>query len=335
MAATSDEIRAIRNSVAVPPIYLPSTGRKHGSRNNLYDEHGYREDGAKRITGVKPRPPMSNLDAHYARQKGAPSSRDPRFAGVSDEDVARDMYSRGERTGFGGKGIVPDNPFAKPMPTATDDKDEFGLPYGPDNPKPGAPAITDSAAMGKNMIAGAAGPGGTAGNMAASALRQSIAGNTGVSGPAAPPVDPSTVRQPFVGKLDENSDTPAKFRQMVSDAAMGRTTNTSGRTGLNVYPTSDPSTQTQQAQDFRRSIVSKYGTGTNETRQPGQGPATIQDLMGRTVPMQQWLGDQKAVQASKDRNGWVTAKSPKVKQEEEDIDEAEAKGEGDPDQRKV
>lgn len=277
----------------------------------------------------------SNLDAFHARQRGAAPDNTPGFQGMTGEDIANDLASRGETTDVGGKGLRPNNPFAKPAAGGAEDKDAFGLPYGPNNPKPGAPAITDAAAMGKNMISGAGGGIGgaaasAAGNAGISALRQSIASNTGTG---APRVDPSTVRQPFVGRLDENSDTPAKFRQMVADA--GRTTNTTGATGL-TRPTSipvandpfntgfkpmgqnnpfGPQDRPMQAADFRRTIADKYGTGTNETRQPGQGPATMIDSLGRRVSMQDYLRDQKAVQATKDKNGWIAANS------EEDDDE--------------
>lgn len=281
----------------------------------------------------------SNLDAFHARQRGAAPDNTPGFQGMTGEDIAADLAAKGETTNVGGRGLRPNNPFAKPAVGGAEDKDAFGLPYGPNNPKPGAPAITDAAAMGRNMISGAGGGIGgaaasAAGNAGISALRQSVAS----SGPAASAVDPSTVRQPFVGKLDENSDTPAKLRQMVSDAAMGRATNTSGTPGL-TRPSSipvagdpfktgfrpmgqnnpfGPADRPMQAADFRRTITSKYGTGTNETRQPGQGPATTQDLVGRRVGLQDWLADQKAVQATKDKNGWIAAKPKKSEDDEEE-----------------
>jgi hypothetical protein len=83
---------------------------------------------------------------------------------------------------------------------------------------------------------------------------------------------------------------------MARDAAMGRTVNTVGTTGLTPSATGGRPTQ---APDYRRMITSKYGTGTNVAREPGQGPATTRDLMGRTVPLGQYLREQKAVQATK------------------------------------
>ena len=126
------------------------------------------------------------------------------------------------------------------------------------------------------------------------------------------PVDPSTVRQPVApvgdGEFAKDSQgnkasdsnpavgTPAEFRQMSRDAANGRTVKTGGTTGLT--PSADGGRPTQAA-DFRRTITSKYGTGSNVTRQPGQAPGTVTDSMGRTVPAQQWNQDQADVQATK------------------------------------
>lgn len=127
---------------------------------------------------------------------------------------------------------------------------------------------------------------------------------------ATPPVDSSTTRQP-VGMMPPPTDasgnpasdsnpiagTPAELRQMTRDAATGRTVNTSGTQGI--IPSGSPGMRPTQAADFRRSISSKYGTGTNVARTPDQGPGTTTDLMGRTVPMGQFLADQNAVQATK------------------------------------
>jgi len=126
------------------------------------------------------------------------------------------------------------------------------------------------------------------------------------------PVDPSTVRQPvapvsdgkgakdFQGNPASDSrppvGTPAEMRQMTRDASTGRTVSTSGTTGLT--PSTDGGRPTQAA-DFRRSISSKYGTGSNVTRQPGQAPGTLTDPQGRTVPAGQWTQEQEQVQNTK------------------------------------
>jgi len=102
--------------------------------------------------------------------------------------------------------------------------------------------------------------------------------------------NPASSYNPAVG-------TPAEFRQMAADAQVGRTVTTAGATGLNPSTTGG---RPMQAGDFRRSISSKYGTGSNVTRQPGQAPGgTMRDIAGRTVPMRQGLQDQSAVQATK------------------------------------
>jgi hypothetical protein len=92
------------------------------------------------------------------------------------------------------------------------------------------------------------------------------------------------------------------------DFASGRTVTTSGTTGLSPDP-SDPFPNTgaanspppTQAADFRRTIGSKYGTGSNVSRQPGDpsGGTMPDPLTNKQVPVRQWAADQSAVQATK------------------------------------
>jgi len=229
---------------------------------------------------------FSNLDAFYANQRGAPSSGNPAFAGLTPEEIAMEMKRRGETTGPGGNTIVPDTR----MPPRTRPAVGSGQPpaagvsgEGTDVPLSDTGGYVNSPGT-EDPFKGVK-PAGAAPAPAAPAA------------PTAPqPVDPSTVRQP-VGMLDPEN-TPAARRQMASDAAMGRTVSTTGTTGLGVYPTSDPSQQTQQAADYRRMITSKYGTGTNVTRTPGQGPAMTADVMGRPALMRQYLKDRREIQAT-------------------------------------
>jgi hypothetical protein len=93
------------------------------------------------------------------------------------------------------------------------------------------------------------------------------------------------------------------------DFATNKSTTTSGTTGLT--PSSRGLTdmggnpvmdgRPTQAANFRREITSKYGTGSNVTRAPGQGGGTTVDpLTGKTVPLAGALADQSAVQKTKE-----------------------------------
>jgi hypothetical protein len=82
------------------------------------------------------------------------------------------------------------------------------------------------------------------------------------------------------------------------DFATGKSTTTTGTTGM---AQQDNGARPTQAQDFRREITSKYGTGSNVARTPGQGGSTMVDpLTGKSVPMAGALADQSAVQKTKE-----------------------------------
>ena len=115
-----------------------------------------------------------------------------------------------------------------------------------------------------------------------------------VNNPYAPPTNRAPVGPPTPMVDPEN--TPARFREMAADAAIGRTTKTSGAEGLTPGP---GGSRPMQAADFRRSIDSKYGRGTNETRQMGQGPATTTDLMGRPALLKDYMQDRQEIQNTK------------------------------------
>ena len=94
------------------------------------------------------------------------------------------------------------------------------------------------------------------------------------------------------------------------DFATNKSTTTSGTAGLSSGingPNADGMTpdtgggRPMQASDFRREITSKYGTGSNVTRTPGQGGGTMVDpLTGKSVPTTGALADQSAVQTTKE-----------------------------------
>jgi len=94
------------------------------------------------------------------------------------------------------------------------------------------------------------------------------------------------------------------------DFATGKSTTTSGTTGLssgiNSNPNADEMTpgtggvRPTQAADFRREITSNYGRGSNVTRTDGQAGGKMSDpLTGNQVPIRQWGKDQTDVQDTK------------------------------------
>jgi hypothetical protein len=102
------------------------------------------------------------------------------------------------------------------------------------------------------------------------------------------------------------------------DFATGKSTTTSGTTGLssgiNSNPNADEMTpgtggvRPTQAADFRREITSNYGRGSNVTRTDGQAGGKMSDpLTGRQVPIRQWGRDQTAVQDTKRPSGTASS----------------------------
>ncbi len=251
--------------------------------------NGARADGAAKTQGYsrfRQGPAarnFSNLDAFYANQRGAPSSDNPAFAGMTPEDVAMEMKRRGETTGPGGSSIIPDTRL--PPRTRSVGAGQDAAPDGisgegndiPLSPTGGYEDTPDQQDPFKNVQPA----GGTPPAAAAPAAT------------TVQPVDPSTVRQP-VGMIDPEN-TPAMRRQMAADAAMGRTVNTMGDTGIDKFAGTIPI----QAGNFRRAIASKYGTGTNVARTADQGPAMTTDLMGRPAQLRQLLRDREEIQRTK------------------------------------
>jgi hypothetical protein len=102
------------------------------------------------------------------------------------------------------------------------------------------------------------------------------------------------------------------------DFATGKSTTTSGTTGLssgiNSNPNADEMTpgtggvRPTQASNFRREITSNYGRGSNVTRTDGQSGGMMPDpLTGRQVPIRQWGRDQTAVQNTKRPSGTASS----------------------------
>jgi hypothetical protein len=81
-------------------------------RDSRYTGDGYRRsDGRKKIMGYSQKQGgrrMGGINEFHALQRGARAFSDPRFPGQSAGEIAQDMSSRGETTGFGGRGVTPD-----------------------------------------------------------------------------------------------------------------------------------------------------------------------------------------------------------------------------------
>ena len=286
----------------------------HGSGNSDYDANGVRYDGMKKIKGPKPHAPFSNLDAHEARQMGArdewgvaPSRQ--RFQGQTSEDIAADLHRQGLRVNSRTKELEPDDNVSSRIKNnreATTAAAHAAHAGNTTNPNPAAgegsgPSTDNNALFGLPPEPPAAGEGSGPSNMPPQARDAAgrLTDASNVRQPVAPVGDGEYAKDSQGNRASDSNPpvgTPAEFRQMSRDAANGRTVKTGGTTGLT--PSADGGRPTQ-ASDFRRTITSKYGTGSNVTRQPGQAPGTVTDSMGRTVPAQQWNQDQADVQATK------------------------------------
>lgn len=81
------------------------------------------------------------------------------------------------------------------------------------------------------------------------------------------------------------------------DFASGRTVDTSGTSGM---VKQDNGARPTQAMDFKRSISSAYGTGSNQSTMPRSGGGVMPDpLTGQLIPMNPYLKQQQAVQNTK------------------------------------
>ncbi len=268
--ATPEEIQMLRDQTYGKP-----------RRDGAAPVHGY----SRKFQGSGGR--GSNLDAFYARQRGAAPEGDPRFKGTSGSDIANDMNTRGERTGFGGNGIEPDRNMSP--------RERVMMGYD-------VPVVKEGGYVSPTPAKGPSGAGfdvpvNSEGKLGQTPVEGDPFGTgfkpVGANNPFLPPTQPLPAA---TAAVNPDADSPARFREMAGDARVGRTVNTAGATGLT--PSVDGTGPTQAA-DFRRTISSAYGTGTNVTRMPGQGPATATDIMGRPAPMRDVLQDRKEVQATK------------------------------------
>lgn len=285
-------------------------------RNPRYREAEWKSRGPRE---KKPNVRASNLDEFHFKNQG--------YSSEEAKQMATEAADSGMRTRFGGGGIESVNrrpSFRREARTPsgpTDDQRKWArsfresqtrratsTPSTPDQGLGGAmegSVITPSATTPEKplnfsraaMIEGAKKSGDFA-RTRESFNKQSAAAQTGQ-------------RMDGNGSIQEMDKTKAgadgltdysreKFGPAVEDIrarrdfATNKSTTTSGTEGM---VKQDNGARPTQAQDFRREITSKYGSGSNVARAPGQGGGTMTDpLTGKTVPMKSYLAEQSAVQ---------------------------------------
>ncbi len=123
-------------------------GDWRNDRDSRYTADGYRHsDGRKKIMGYSQKQGgrrMGGINEFHALQRGARAFSDPRFPGQSAGEIAQDMSSRGETTGFGGRNITQD--MGRPQTAQTGGgKGQSPAPTGPtDDQRKWAKAFRES-----------------------------------------------------------------------------------------------------------------------------------------------------------------------------------------------
>ena len=284
-------------------------------RDSRYTADGYRRsDGRKKIMGYSSKqwePRASGIDEFQYRQDG--------YSPEQAKTLARQLAQRGYRKGFGGQGIEPNRSLSSRERRQLGlDKEQSSAPTGPtDDQRKWAKAFREKSTPQKPSAATA--PKEPL-NFSRSALvegakqtgdfkkiregfnTQSAAAQTGMRMNERGVVE--TLSKTKVGADGLTDYAREKFGPAVADIrarrdfATNKSTSTSGTTGM---AQQDNGARPTQAQDFRRTITSDYGDGTNVSRTPGQGSGTTVDpLTGKTVPMKNALADQSAVQKTKE-----------------------------------
>jgi hypothetical protein len=307
-------------------------------RNPRYREAEWKSRGPRE---KKPNVRVSNLDEFHFKNQG--------YSSEEAKQMATEAADSGMRTRFGGGGIESVNrrpSFRKEARTPsgpTDDQRKWARKFREGQTRratstPSAPDQGLGGAMGGSVITPSATAPETPLNFSRSAMiegakksgdfartresfnKQSAAAQTGQ-------------RMDGNGSIQEMDKTKVgadgltdyareKFGPAVEDIrarrdfATGKSTTTSGTTGLssgmNSNPNADEMTpgtggvRPTQAADFRREITSNYGRGSNVTRTDGQAGGKMSDpLTGNQVPIRQWGRDQTGVQETKEgTSGW-------------------------------
>jgi hypothetical protein len=301
-------------------------------RDSRYTGDGYRRsDGRKkidaRIKGGGKR--MGGINEFHALQRGARAFSDPRFPGQSAGEIAQDMSSRGETTGFGGRGVTPDT--GRPQTAQTggskggfkrfrgpaDDQRkwsrEFQKSQAPrTTPTPSAADQGMGGAMGGSVLSASptSGPA-PAPNFSRSALVQGAKKSgefddireaynrdnnargygMGYSGAI---IESEEQKKDFArSQLQPAADEIAARRDFARRDALQETSSRQG--GL--VPSSAGG-RPSLSSDYSASFSSKYGSGSGVA---GKTSGAMADpLTGKTVPMREYLPQQSAVQKTKE-----------------------------------
>lgn len=296
-------------------------GDWRNDRDSRYTADGYRRsDGRKKIMGYSQKQGgrrMGGINEFHALQRGARAFSDPRFPGQSAGEIAQDMSSRGETTGFGGRNITQDMGRPQTAQTGggkggfkrfrgpTDDQRKWSRKFQESQtpqttPTPSGGGMLGAAARNFKRAVGAGAPASgpaPAPNFSRSALVEG-AKQTG---------DFKKIREGFntqskqagTGmRMNENGGMVAldkktvgadgltpyareKFGPAVEDIRARRdfaTGKSTATSGTTGMVKQDGGARPTQAMDFSRTITSKYGGGTNVSRAPGQqGGGTMPD----------------------------------------------------------
>ena len=308
-------------------------------RDSRYTGDGYRRsDGRKKIMGYSQKQGgrrMGGINEFHALQRGARAFSDPRFPGQSADEIAQDMSSRGETTGFGGRNITQDTGRPQTAQTGggkggfkrfrgpTDDQRKWSRKFQESQtprttPAPSAADQGIGGAMGGSVLSASptSGPA-PAPNFSRSALVQG-AKKSGDFARVRDQYNTAAVgtgnRMDKMGNITPLSKTGGgpdgtsafaqdKFGAAAEDIRARRDfarrdalQETSSRQGRLVP--SSAGGRPSLSSDYSASFSSKYGSGSGVA---GKTSGAMTDpLTGKTVPMKEYLPQQSAVRDTKE-----------------------------------
>lgn len=283
---------------------------------------------------------MGGINEFHALQRGARAFSDPRFPGQSAGEIAQGMRSRGETTGFGGRGVTPDTGRPQTAQTGgsrggfkrfrepTDDQRKWSRKFQESQTPPAAPApsATDDT------------PGAASARARQSFLQRNKMAPQGApaSGPAPAP---NFSRSALVQGAKKSGDF-ARVRDQYNTSAVGTGNRMDAKTGA-ITPLSKtgggPDGTSEFARDkygaaaediharrdfargeapvqttstgtkddpwaYTATKLNPYGTATATFGGPARtsGGTMTDPLTGKRVPMKDYLAQQSAVQDTKE-----------------------------------
>lgn len=237
---------------------------------------------------------MAGLSNFYALQnRGIPAFADARRPGMSAGEIAEDAERMGYR--IGAQGLAPSRERNIAAAKAAGTFEELRQKYNRENPDKVMDDAGNIKAADKTKAGGVAAPRGSATaragrgalpddrpSVASANARQRFFGGM-QKPPAAATVTPSPAPAPTTTVTPPPAvETPAMRRQMLRDAAMGRS-------------------ETRDSSGRLTGIQSGYGTGSVKFFKPGEArPVSMTtDEFGKPETMKSFLARRKAIQASK------------------------------------